>query len=147
MKFEFLEKASTYIKSEDKLHIGIVGSRTITDREEIFELIDLFVNLTSDRYDIDLQDIIFVSGGAKGVDTFAEEYAQENNHDIVVIKPNWKKYRKAAGFQRNTEIVNISDIILAFVDKPTGGTWDTINKAEALKKPVFIQELYEEEDE
>lgn len=89
--------------------------------------------------------MVFVSGGAKGVDSIAEKFALENNHDVVVIKPNWTKYNKRAGFMRNTEIVKTSDIIFALVDKPTGGTWDTIKKAEKDKKPVFIQKFYEED--
>ena len=146
MKYEFIEKPEGYFEDENKLHIGVVGSRTITYKEEVKNLIEIFTNSISIGFDIPLEVMVIVTGGAKGVDSFAEEYAIEHNHDVVVIKPNWKKYGKSASIKRNTEIVNVSDIIFAIVDKPTGGTWDTIKKAEKEGKSVFIQKLYEDDE-
>ncbi len=42
---------------------------------------------------------------------------------------NWKKFGRAAGFIRNTDIAENSDILIACVSKDrTGGTEDTIKK-------------------
>jgi hypothetical protein len=43
-----------------------------------------------------------------------------------------------AGLKRNTDIVNASDIILAFWDGQSRGTKDTITKATKAQKPLFI---------
>ena len=45
------------------------------------------------------------SGGAKGIDTLAEKYADENNIPKLIIKPEYTKYEKSAPLQRNKIIV------------------------------------------
>ena len=37
-----------------------------------------------------------ISGGAKGIDTLAEKYADENNIPKLIIKPEYAKYGKSA---------------------------------------------------
>ena len=143
MPQEFIEKLpDNFKKDNNKFYVGIIGSRSIEDKETVLNLIDVFLKLVENELLIPKKDIIIVSGGAKGVDSYAVKFAKNNNIDYIVIKPNWKKYGKSAGFIRNTEIVKLSDIIFAIVDKPTGGSWDTIKKAQKQGKHVVIQKLY-----
>lgn len=55
-----------------------------------------------------------------------------------VPKADWGKYGKAAGPIRNQEIVNVSDIVIAFWNKKSRGTKDTIDKALRGNKPVLV---------
>ncbi len=77
-------------------------------------------------------------GGAKGADSLGEEYAKENNIPTKIFIPDWDKYGKSAGMIRNTDIVNESELIVAFWDGISSGTLDSINKAKKNNKKVLI---------
>ena len=79
-----------------------------------------------------------ISGGAKGADSLARQYANEHAIAIVEYKPEWDKYGRAAGFIRNTDIVNNSDMIIAFWDGKSKGTKHSIGLAHKLNKQVII---------
>lgn len=79
-----------------------------------------------------------LSGGAKGADQVAERYAKENNIPIEVFLPNWKEYWKAAGPIRNTQMVELADVIVAFWDGTSPGTKHTITRAKQFHKHVYI---------
>ncbi len=146
MKYEYIEKVpDNFKKDKNKVYLGIVGSRTITDEEKVFTLIDIFLEEFENKLDIPHNAYVLVSGGAKGVDSIAEKYAEKNNLDIIVIKPNWKKYKRIAGLIRNREIIKIVDVILAFVDKPKGGTWEVIEKAKRKDISTYVIELYKKD--
>lgn len=53
-----------------------------------------------------------VSGGAKGVDTCAREYALNNNIKLTEFLPEYNKYGRSAPLKRNVLIVDYSDIVL-----------------------------------
>ena len=76
----------------------------------------------------------FVSGGAVGVDTFAERLAQELGKPIKVFLPEYSKYGKRATLLRNTQIAEYADMGIALVDKESVGTHDTVRKFRALEK-------------
>lgn len=48
---------------------------------------------------------MIISGGAKGIDTCAREYAQKNKIPLLEILPEYSLYGKAAPIRRNDEIV------------------------------------------
>ena len=81
---------------------------------------------------------LIVSGGAIGADTLAARYAGEKNIPLIVIKPNWVKYPKTAGFVRNKEIIRAVDIVVAFYDGFSSGTKHSLDFAEKLNKKTFI---------
>jgi len=112
------------------MNIGIVGSRRITD----YSIVENFIEKT--LY-VDRNDII-VSGGAIGIDTLAERFAKERTDtEPLIFKPDWDT-GDSAPFDRNSLIVEHSDIIIAFVDKYSKGTWDTIEKAHRKKITVYV---------
>ena len=98
-----------------KLKIGIVGSRTITDylfvKRNIINVLDRI------GIDIDPNKIEIVSGGAIGVDTFAQQFAREHGLTITIHYPDWNIHGKNAGFIRNQYIVDDSDILIALIEK------------------------------
>lgn len=81
---------------------------------------------------------VVVSGGARGVDSFAVQRAEERGIRTIVIKPNWKKYGRGAGFRRNKEIVMVADDVVAFWDGQSRGTEHTIKTAIEMGKHVAI---------
>ena len=85
-----------------------------------------------------MKKIAIVSGGAKGADTLAEKFALENHLEMIVFKPDWKKFGKRAGFLRNTIIIENATIVFAFWDGKSNGTKDSIDKAEKLNKKVIV---------
>jgi hypothetical protein len=81
---------------------------------------------------------VIVSGGARGPDTWAAEHAERLGLRTLVLRANWKKYGRGAGMRRNTEIVMASDEVLAFWDRFSKGTDDTITKAFKFRKPMIV---------
>lgn len=110
------------------MKIAIVGSRDYQHLERVHQYIrDCLVH----------EDVI-ISGGAKGVDTYAAEYGRYVLLDVVVFYPEWSKYGKAAGMIRNQAIVDAADKVVAFWNGKSKGTADTIAKARKAGKPVEI---------
>lgn len=87
----------------------------------------------------ELKDIeSIVSGGAKGADSLGAEFAKRHQLQLIEFIPEWKKYGRKAGYLRNTLIVDEADCIIAFLEGESRGTWDSIQKALKLNKPVII---------
>ena len=57
-----------------------------------------------------------VSGGAKGVDTSAREYALAHGIKLTEFLPEYTKYGRSAPLKRNITIIEYSDIVIAFWD-------------------------------
>jgi hypothetical protein len=113
--------------------LAIVGGRDYNDYNTFKTIVDNYINeITPESY----PDFI-VSGGAKGVDSLAENYALEHNISMKIYKPDWSK-GKRAGLERNTDIINISTHVLALPTKNSRGTYDSINKAKQQNKILKI---------
>jgi len=63
-----------------------------------------------------------VSGGARGVDTSAREYALAHGMKLTEFLPEYGKYRRGAPLKRNIQIIEYSDMVLAFWDGESRGT-------------------------
>jgi len=113
--------------------LAIIGSRTFNDYNLLKEKVDKILS----EYRLNIK--LIISGGAKGADSLAEQYAKEKGIEILIIKPNWDLYKKAAGFIRNADIINNSDIVIAFWNGISNGTKDSIAKAQKSEKTVFIE--------
>ena len=79
-----------------------------------------------------------VSGGARGPDTVAEEWANANNIKCSVFYPDWKELGHGAGVIRNVKMAEYCDEGLAFWDGKSPGTRFTINKLKELGKNVLV---------
>ena len=105
------------------MRIAIIGSRGI-------EQADIGKYVSSDDE--------IVSGGAKGVDSIAAEYAKAKGLKLVEFKPKYQLYGRAAPLKRNEEIVNYADKVIAFWDGKSKGTKYVINYAEKVGKPCVV---------
>lgn len=93
-----------------------------------------------------------VSGGCKfGGDKFAEILASKYSVPIKIFYADWEKNGKSAGFLRNSDIAENSDIVLAVVEDEKniyiGGTGDTIKKAIKLGKKIVLVPQVEKQEE
>lgn len=106
------------------MKVAVIGSRGLVVN-------DLSKFLPKDTTEI-------VSGGAKGIDTCAENYAKQKNIQVKIFLPEYEKYGKAAPLKRNIEIVRYADMVLAFWDGKSRGTKFVIDKCKEMNKPFKV---------
>ena len=106
------------------MRVAVIGSRSIC-------VSDLGEYLPEDTTEI-------VSGGAKGVDSSAREYAQAHDIKLTEFLPEYEKYGRSAPLKRNITIIENSDIVLAFWDLKSRGTAFVIKKCMEQGVPVRI---------
>ena len=109
------------------MKIGVVGSRDFDDYKKLEKELNKIEGIT-----------VIVSGGAKGADTLAREFAEKNDIKLTEFKPDYEQYGRGAPIRRNKKIVEYSDQIIAFWDGESRGTKNTIDIAEKQDKPVTI---------
>lgn len=107
----------------------IAGSREISNYHIMWN------NLQDYLY---FQDIIVVSGKAKGPDTMGEEWAREHGFPIEEFPADWESYGKLAGFRRNRQMAEYADELIAFWDGKSNGTRHMIQCMLTLKKPFQV---------
>lgn len=105
------------------MKIAIIGSRNLQIS------IDSYISK-------DVTEII--TGGARGIDTLAYKYAKKNNIPCKIYPPMYEFYGKAAPIVRNKQIVEHSDLVLAFWDGVSPGTKFTIDYAKKINKKVEV---------
>ena len=79
-----------------------------------------------------------VSGGARGIDTCAREYAVKNNIKLTEFLPEYERYGRSAPLKRNLLIIDYADYVLAFWDGKSHGTKYVIDNCKKKNKPVRI---------
>ena len=102
----------------------IAGSRSIKD----FDL-DPYVPLDTE---------LIISGGAIGIDTIAEKYADSHNIPKKIIRPNYELYGKRAPLIRNEEMVDMADVVLIVWDGCSRGTKYTEQYARKKNKHIML---------
>ncbi len=110
---------------------GIVGNRYGWNSGFVFQ--------TLSKYNMSSQDII-ISGGADGVDTYAQWYAKKIGAQMIIVYPNPKEPSPQRYFSRNKDIAEMCDTLIAF-DKGSSsgsGTLNTINHAKRMNKEVIV---------
>jgi len=112
------------------MKVAIVGSRDFNDYSQLHYMMRKLCEMFS------IDGII--SGGAKGADSLAELFAKNYEIPIMVIKPDWNKFGKAAGMIRNGEIIKAADFVVAFWDGRSRGTKNSIDRAFNAKKNCFV---------
>lgn len=106
------------------MKVAVVGSRNITE-------IDLKFYLPYDTTEI-------ISGGAKGVDTVALEYAKKYAIKLTLFFPDYKRFGRSAPLKRNLQIIDYADIVIAFWDGKSRGTKYIIENCEKTQKECQV---------
>lgn len=97
-----------------------------------------FVKAKLEELEID-HTYTIISGGARGVDTFAEEYAREKGCTIIIHYPVPSVPSPQRYFERNQQIAAECDWMVAFDAKSgAAGTKNTVAQARRLNKAVFL---------
>lgn len=117
------------------MRVAVVGSRTRRDRETVDALVADMA-----------PDTVVVSGGCAGPDMFAEDAARARGltvdiylADLAGVKSQWQAAR--AFHARNQRVVDNCDQVIALVGdvvRQTGGTWDTIKRAQKAGKRITV---------
>ncbi len=79
-----------------------------------------------------------ISGGADGIDSIAEEYADRHRISKTVLRPRYGMYKKAAPLKRNDEMLEMADSVLIIWDGSSKGTKHTIEHAKAMGKDIRV---------
>lgn len=79
-----------------------------------------------------------ISGGAKGIDTCAKEYAQTAGIPLTEFLPEYEKYGRSAPLKRNLQIIDHADEILAFWDGRSRGTKFVIEQCKKKHKKITV---------
>jgi len=104
--------------------VAVIGSRNLT----VPNLGDYLPEQTQE----------LVSGGARGVDTSAREYAEAHGIKLTEFLPDYGKFKRGAPLKRNIQIIEYADTVLAFWDGKSKGTAYVINKCKEMEKPVRV---------
>lgn len=106
------------------MKVAVIGSRSL-------EVDDLGKYLPEGTTEI-------ISGGARGVDTSAREYALSHNILLSEFLPDYKKYGRSAPLKRNLAIIERADVVLAFWDGSSSGTRFVIENCKRLGVSVRV---------
>lgn len=109
----------------------IAGSRTIKDKETVFDIIDnSFIKPTS-----------VLCGMAYGVDWIGKLWAEQHNIEWFAYLPKWEELGKVAGHVRNQDMANDADAAIIIWDGKSKGTMDMFNRAQKMKLIVDFYDL------
>lgn len=107
------------------MKVAVIGSRGLTVK-------NLEKYLPPDTTEI-------ISGGARGIDACAREYAISHGIKLTEFLPEYEKYGKNAPLKRNITIIEAADIVLAFWDGKSHGTKFVIEKCREVGKTVRVE--------
>ena len=102
------------------MKIIIAGSRNFNDYN--------LLKTSCDNLLTQFTNIEIVSGTARGADKLGERYAREKGYSIKEFPANWN-LGKSAGYIRNDEMAQYSDMLIAFWDGTSKGTKHMIDLA------------------
>jgi YspA, cpYpsA-related SLOG family len=109
------------------MKIAIVGSRAYPNEAQVRAYVRSLP-----------ADTVIVSGGARGVDRWAEDEARRCGMAVRIFPADWKQYGTQAGFIRNRDIIAAADKVVAFHYRASRGTAHSILLARAAGKPVEV---------
>jgi len=127
---EWLMENGFNSKEIEPVKVAIIGSRTFDNYEKFSFIINKFIEKNP--------QIEIVSGGANGADSLAKKFALENNIKIKEFLADWENKGKSAGFIRNKDIWDYSDIGIAFWDGKSKGTEHSFMLSYKQNKKCFI---------
>jgi hypothetical protein len=112
------------------MKVVIFGSQTIEDIQEIENALE----------HSSVKDSIteIVGGGARGVDTLAQLYAESHDIPFKLFPADWKLYGRKAGPLRNIEMSEYAEFGVAIWDGKSRGTAHMIRLMEGR---VFVWQV------
>ena len=111
------------------MKIAIIGSRETGNINFEQELKNRLLVFASDT---------IISGGARGIDTLAAQYAREHGMKLLEFRPDYTTFGRGATFVRNRLIVDMADVVVAFWNGTSRGTKYTIDYAKKKYVPIIL---------
>ena len=108
-------------ENDNAFRVIIAGSRGFDNYQILSETCDFFLKKK--------ENVVIVSGHARGADQFGERYANERGYPLEIYTADWKTYGKSAGFRRNEQMGDIANALIAFWDGESHGTKHMIEYA------------------
>lgn len=105
----------------------IAGSRTITDRRLVFDILRELDFITE-----------VVCGCARGIDTLGSQWAKTQDLPVKHFPADWKKFGKSAGPIRNKQMAEYGEA-LVLIHKGTPGSMNMLKLAK--EKGLLIREF------
>jgi hypothetical protein len=93
---------------------------------------------TLNRLLVGRENVVIVTGSAKGAESLAERYAQERGLGLKQILANWETYGRGAKVIRAAQFIDAADSAAFFWDGKSKTIADLIERAETKGIPVEI---------
>ncbi len=101
------------------MRIVVSGSRHITDDRAVEKILSSYIAV---------KDLV-ITGGCRGVDKIAHDYARRYFADTEVFEADWDANGKAAGPIRNREMMRDAGMLVAIWDGKSRGAKNAIDEA------------------
>lgn len=121
-------------------HLLVAGSREGFTREFVHAKLDELYG------HVPVESVMH--GGARGIDTWAGEWAEKREDaSVVVVEADWGRYGRAAGPLRNGVMVDHCTEACVFWDGESPGTHDTLVRLRESGKLFVLVGLPPEEED
>ena len=138
-EFSYYKEVCVLLYSDSSLHLYVIvaGSRSFNNYSMLKEKLDYYLSVKiSQGFKIHI-----VSGGAKGADILAEQYAKEKGYESLVFPADWNRFDKSAGYKRNRQMHEFIAqfpyrACVCFWDGISHGTADNFNLCNEYKTPL-----------
>lgn len=126
------------------IKIVVSGSRTISDRNTIFEHLNECISEIRKKEGIENYGLTILHGNAVGVDKIAGYFAKKNGIELKIFPADWKTYGKSAGMIRNAEMAHEADYLIALWDGSSKGTKHMIDVFQKKSGKTFFIRIINE---
>lgn len=109
------------------MKVAVVGSRSV-GKEHYLTLCEK----------IPIGASTIISGGAKGADALAKQYAAENDLFYEESLPDYDRFGRAAPMRRNEEMIDRADYVIVLWDGKSNGSAYVIKRCIDCGTPVRV---------
>jgi len=127
----------------NELRIIIAGGRDFQNYNLLSSTLETYIREMRSM-NISENQIVFISGTARGADTLGEQFARRQNYTVKQFPANWNLFGKRAGYIRNEQMAKYSvangnrGVLFAFWDGQSKGTKHMIELARKYSLEVHV---------
>jgi hypothetical protein len=128
-----LTDATKSLRGQEQLNmlkVIVAGGRDFQDFDLLSKKLDILFSKRA--------DVVIISGMAKGADSLAVKYAEENKLRVSEFPAQWQKHGNASGFRRNIEMARFADACICFWDGKSVGTKHMIDTAKRMNLKLRV---------